>query len=57
MVKALTSTMLKVGIGNLSIEDFKNIIEEKNCTKASFAVPAHGLFLINVKYPDEYFKS
>ena len=57
MVKALTSTMLKVGIGKLSIEDFKNIIEAKNCAKASFAVPAHGLFLINVQYPDEYFRS
>ncbi|HEV8286110.1 MAG TPA: tRNA pseudouridine(38-40) synthase TruA [Chitinophagaceae bacterium] len=55
MVRALVATMLKIGRGKLSIEEFKNIIEQKDCTKASFAVPAHGLFLIAVNYPENYF--
>jgi tRNA pseudouridine38-40 synthase len=56
MVRALVATMLQVGRGKISLDEFKEIIEAKNCTKASFAVPAHGLFLINVNYIPEYFK-
>lgn len=52
MVRALTSTMLKVGRGKTSIDEFRAIIEARDCTKASFAVPAHGLFLVRVEYPD-----
>ena len=51
MVRALTATMLKVGREKISIEEFRDIIEAKDCTKASFAVPAHGLFLMQVEYP------
>lgn len=56
MVRALTATMLQVGRGKLSISDFKRIIISKDCTMASFAVPAHGLFLKRVNYPPDYFK-
>lgn len=48
MVRALTATMLRVGRGRLGLEEFRAIIEAKDCTRASFAVPAHGLFLVNV---------
>lgn len=51
MVRALTATMLKVGRGTVKVEDFAGIIEAKDCTKASFAVPPHGLFLTSVEYP------
>ncbi len=50
MVRALTATMLKVGRGKIKIKDFRSIIESKDCTRASFAVPAHGLFLVEVYY-------
>ncbi len=50
MVRALTATMLKVGRGKISLDEFRKIIETKDCTKASFAVPAHGLFLREVKF-------
>jgi tRNA pseudouridine38-40 synthase len=55
MVRALVATMLKIGRKRMTIDEFKNIIEEKDCTKASFAVPAHGLFLVAVNYPPNYF--
>jgi tRNA pseudouridine38-40 synthase len=55
MVRALTATMLKVGRGKLSVNDFLEIISSKDSTKASFAAPAQGLFLISVKYPENYF--
>ena len=51
MVRALTATMLKVGRAKLSLDEFRAIIEAKDCTRASFAVPAHGLFLVSVNYP------
>lgn len=51
MVRALTATMLKVGRDTISLKEFKRIIEAKDCTQASFAVPAHGLFLTRVDYP------
>lgn len=50
MVRALTATMLKAGRGVISLQDFIKIIEAKDCTRASFAVPPHGLFLTAVKY-------
>ena len=55
MVRALTATMLKVGRGKISLQEFRTIIEARDCTRASFAVPAHGLFLLQVSYPAAYF--
>ena len=55
MVRALTATMLKVGRGRISIDQFREVIEAKDCTKASFAVPPDGLFLVSVSYPAEIF--
>lgn len=56
MVRALTATMLRVGRGKISLDDFRKIIEVKDCTKADFSVPAHGLFLIKVEYSSFYFE-
>ena len=55
MVRALTATMLKIGRDKTSLKEFRSIIEAKDCTQGSFAVPAQGLFLINVAYPQGYF--
>lgn len=53
MVRALTATMLKLGRGKLSEADFRAIIEAKDCTRASFAVPPQGLFLEKVVFPQK----
>ena len=50
MVRALTATMLKIGRGKMSLDEFRDIIAAKDCTKTSFAVPGHGLFLIEVRF-------
>lgn len=52
MVRGLVGTMLRVGRGKLSIEQFHEVIQAKDCTKADFAVPPQGLFLVKVQYPD-----
>ena len=54
MVRALTATMLKIGRGKLTLDQFRGIIMAKDCTLASFAVPSHGLFLKAVEYPANY---
>jgi len=51
MVRAIVGTLVNVGIHKTSLEDFRNIIESKNRSKAGFSVPAHGLYLTKVKYP------
>lgn len=51
MVKALVATMLQAARGLITIHDLKEIIESKDCTKANFAAPAKGLFLVKVEYP------
>ncbi|MBM3413591.1 MAG: tRNA pseudouridine(38-40) synthase TruA [Bacteroidetes bacterium] len=48
MVRALVSTMTLVGSEKVSIDQFKEIIAAKDCTRASFVAPAHGLFLVKV---------
>lgn len=55
MVRGLVGTMLQVGRGKITMQDFRQIVEAKDCTKADFAVPGHGLFLRKVEYPDDYF--
>ena len=56
MVRALVATMLKIGREKMSILEFKNVIEEKDCSKASFAAPPQGLFLMSVNYQGSYFE-
>jgi tRNA pseudouridine38-40 synthase len=51
MVRGLVGTMLLVGRKKITLNDFHAIIQSKDCTKANFATPAHGLFLVNVEYP------
>ena len=50
MVRAIVGTLLDVGLGKISIEDFEQIIESKNRANAGLSVPAKGLFLTNIKY-------
>jgi len=54
MVRGLVGTMLQVGRGKLTTEGFRQVIEAKDCSKADFSVPGHGLFLMKVVYPDGY---
>lgn len=52
MVRGLVGTMLLAGRKKISIRDFEAIFWSKDCTKANFATPAHGLVLVKVYYPD-----
>jgi len=55
MVRAIVGTLLDVGRGKISPEDVQEIINSHNRSKAGFSVPAKGLTLTNVGYPEEIF--
>ncbi|MBN8859073.1 MAG: tRNA pseudouridine(38-40) synthase TruA [Sphingobacteriales bacterium] len=57
MVRGLTGTMLQVGRGKINLQQFRDIIEARDCTKADFSVPGHGLFLIKVNFPEEIWET
>lgn len=55
MIRGLVATMLRVARGSISINDFRKIIESKDCSKADFSAPAHGLCLTKVAFPSTIF--
>ncbi len=50
MVRAIVGTLVDVGRGKISPEQFAEIIAEKNLSRSSGGAPAHGLFLTDIKY-------
>lgn len=52
MVRGLVGTQLQVANGRISIEEFRKVIEGRDCTKAYFNVAGHGLYLENIQYPE-----
>lgn len=55
MVRAIVGTLLNVGNGCISIDDFCRIIEKKDRGAASASAPAKALFLTKVTYPEDIF--
>lgn len=50
MVRAVVGTLLDVGRGKLTEEEFSLVIEKKDRRCAGISVPAHALFLERVRY-------
>lgn len=57
MVRAIVGTLINLGLNKINLDDIKEIIESKNRSNAGYSVPAKGLFLTEVKYPEEIIKS
>ncbi len=55
MVRAVVGTLLDIGTGKTSLEQFKAILKSKDRKKAGMNVPPDGLFLTRVKYPSHIF--
>jgi tRNA pseudouridine38-40 synthase len=55
MVRGLVGTMLQVGRGKISVEEFAAILRDRDNQQADFSVPGHGLFLVRVTFPDSIF--
>lgn len=51
MVRNIVGTLVDVGRGALSVEDFAGIFSARDRTRAGLNAPPQGLFLVEVKYP------
>jgi tRNA pseudouridine38-40 synthase len=52
MVRSIVGTMIELGKGKITFNDFVSIIDKKNRCMAGESVEAKGLFLEKVCYPD-----
>ena len=50
MVRAVVGTLVDVGRGRITIDDFRKIVEGKKRTEAGESMPAHALFLEDITY-------
>lgn len=50
MVRFIVGTLIEVGLGKLSVEEVKNILESKTRKIISYKSPAYGLYLEKVIY-------
>ena len=57
MVRAIVGTMLDTGLHKITLEEFRQVIENGQRSGAGMSVPAQGLFLTKVEYPEEIFRT
>jgi tRNA pseudouridine38-40 synthase len=50
MVRNIVGTLVDVGLDKITSDDFKRILVSKDRNLAGITAPAHGLFLMEVKY-------
>lgn len=55
MVRAVVGTLFEVGRHRMSVDEFRAVIEAKNRCKAGVSVPAQGLYLVDIQYPENLF--
>lgn len=57
MVRAIVGSLLEVGQGRRSLNNFRQLIESRDRNAAGYSVPAHALFLHEIRYPEIIFKN
>jgi len=55
MVRAIVGTLIDVGLEKTTLEQLKEILESNDRSKAGRAVPAEGLYLQEVTYPEDIY--
>jgi tRNA pseudouridine38-40 synthase len=50
MVRLIVGACINAGIGMVGVEEIQKALDEQSPLKKSWSVPAHGLFLCDVKY-------
>ena len=50
MVRAIVGTLIEVGRGRMTINDFRNVIEGRRRTEAGESMPGQALFLEDITY-------
>lgn len=57
MVRAIVGSLLEVGKGRMTISEFQDMIAAKDRRLAGESVPAQGLYLTRVLYPEDIFEN
>jgi len=57
MVRAIAGTLIEAGLAKFPLEHLETIIKSKNRSNAGYSLPAEGLFLEHIDYPEEIFLS
>ena len=52
MVRAIVGTLINVGLHKIKVEDVHRIIASKDRGEAGYSVPAQGLYLTQIEYPE-----
>lgn len=52
MIRGLVGTLLQVGRGQITVEEWMDIVASNNEQRADFSTPAYGLYLSAIQYPD-----
>ena len=55
MVRAITGTLVEVGRGKMTPEEFRAIIAARDLSLSGSSAPAQGLYLSDVRYPADLF--
>jgi tRNA pseudouridine38-40 synthase len=55
MVRAIVGTLLEIGFKKKAVEDLESIIKSRDRCQAGFSVPAKGLYLTEIQYPQNIF--
>jgi len=50
MVRSIVGTMLEIGQGKITLQEFREVIEARDRSRAGMSAPAKGLFLVDVEY-------
>ena len=56
MVRAIVGTLVDVGRGRYTVEEFREIVLSRDLSRSSGGAPAEGLYLSDVRYPAEIFE-
>tara|TARA_B100000989_G_scaffold298756_1_gene289632 strand:- start:2130 stop:2906 length:777 start_codon:yes stop_codon:yes gene_type:complete len=55
MVRAIVGTLIEIGLGKKNSMHMRQIIQSKNRSLAGYSVPAEGLFLTQINYPNSIY--
>ena len=56
MVRAVVGTLIEVGRGRMTLQDFKSVIEKKDRCAAGDSMPGNALSLVDIKYDNTIFE-
>ena len=52
MIRGLVGTLLQVGRGQISLDQWHEIVLSNDEQRADFSTPAYGLYLSSIEYPN-----